>query len=74
MTRLKIIREKHGLKLCELAARSGVCYSNLSRYENGWVNPCPETATKIANALSCKISEFYPVEINTGVEEEEGER
>jgi transcriptional regulator with XRE-family HTH domain len=61
MTPLKKKRISVGIKQCALAVKAGnISISNFSRYENGWARPSLYTASRIAKALNCEISEIFP--------------
>lgn len=65
MTILQKTRIAVGLKQCQLAQKSGISISNLSRYENGWAKPSYLTATKLAKELACKVEDLFPaMEVN----------
>lgn len=50
--RIRIGREfKSGMTQKELARRSGLCQSHLSRIERDAIKPTPETLAKIARVL-----------------------
>lgn len=54
---LKAIREQHGISLTELAARSGMTVSNLSRLENmEGPNPTIDTLRRYARAIGHRIA------------------
>jgi transcriptional regulator with XRE-family HTH domain len=50
-TPLRTIRKAHGLSLAEVAEKSGVAKSTLSRLERGLHRPRADTLAKIAKAL-----------------------
>jgi len=56
--RIKNLRISAGLTQEELAQRIGVKKQNISRYENGRVEPNIRTAKKIADALGVTIEEM----------------
>ncbi len=51
LTRLRTVRERAALTQRELAAKSGVNYVQISRIEQGDVEPRPGTVRKLATAL-----------------------
>jgi transcriptional regulator with XRE-family HTH domain len=51
LTQLKIFRLTRGLKLGEVAKKSGISAAFLSRIETGKLNGTKETRRKIAKAL-----------------------
>ncbi|HMO35275.1 MAG TPA: helix-turn-helix transcriptional regulator [Gemmatales bacterium] len=58
--RIKEEREHAGLTQLELAERSGLPQSHISRLENGLHSPTNLTLEKIANALSISIDKLDP--------------
>jgi DNA-binding XRE family transcriptional regulator len=59
-TRLRNTRESAGITQEELAKRTGIQQSHLSRLEQGEHSPTQKTLIKIANALGVAISVFDP--------------
>jgi transcriptional regulator with XRE-family HTH domain len=59
-TRLRTTRESAGITQEELAKRTGIQQSHLSRLEQGEHSPTQKTLMKIANALGVEISVFDP--------------
>lgn len=57
--RLKARRKAHGLTLTELAARSSVSASTISKIENGGVSPTYDVILKLAAGLSISVSEMF---------------
>lgn len=53
-------RKKAGLTQEELAEKSGLQQSHISRIENGKHSPSPYTLEKIATALGIPVGEFDP--------------
>jgi len=53
---LKVLRERSGLSLSELARRSGIAKGTLSQLESGAGNPTIETVFSLSNALSVPVS------------------
>ncbi len=60
MTRLKVMRVAKGLKQCQVAGMTGINHSNLCMYERGYATPKYQTAERIAEALTCTVSDIYP--------------
>jgi transcriptional regulator with XRE-family HTH domain len=56
--RIEELRKRNFLTLQELADRSGVTISTLSRIENGLQDPRPSTVRKIAAALGIEPQEL----------------
>lgn len=57
--KLKDLRESKGLGVNQLAVKSGVSASNISRFENGQrKGPTLETVKKLSKALGVSISYF----------------
>ena len=52
---LKTLREKRGLTQTELAGRSGVPQSEISRIERGSVHPTERTLVRLADALDADL-------------------
>lgn len=61
---MKEIRLARGMTLTELATRTGVAQPNLSRFENGLVDPRISTVERILGALGMRL-EFVPRERTT---------
>ena len=53
---LKVLRDRSGLSLSELARRSGIAKGTLSQLESGAGNPTIETVFSLSNALSVPVS------------------
>lgn len=53
------LREKDGLSMSELARRSGISPSYLSKIEAGEKNPAPAVALRIARALEIPLEAIY---------------
>ena len=58
--KVKTIRVGMGLTQSELAARSGIPQSHVSRIENGVHSPSRKTLEKLAAALEVPLSHFDP--------------
>lgn len=56
--RIRVERERQGLSQAELARRSGVSQSNLTRLENGGRACTISTLTKLAHGLGMKPAEL----------------
>lgn len=54
---LKSQRLKAGLTLKQLAAKMGICPSNLNDYENGKSKPSLKTSEKIAAFFKCDLQD-----------------
>lgn len=54
--RLRLLRQERGLSLEELAARSGVSRTSLSRLENAEVSPTAEVLGKLCNAFNLSMT------------------
>ena len=52
-------RQRAGLTLQQLEARSGIGKSTLNRLENGQTSPRLEQLERIARALGCRVSDLY---------------
>ena len=52
---LVALREKRGLTQTELAERSGVPQSEISRIERGYVHPTERTLVRLADALDADL-------------------
>ena len=63
MFKLKEIRKEKGLTMQELANKSGVKLETIRALELGINDPSNakmSTLVKLANALHCKVRDFYP--------------
>lgn len=49
------LRQKHGLTQKELAERSGIAQSEISRIERGSIHPTEPTLVKLADALDADL-------------------
>lgn len=58
-SKLRAIRENLGLTISDLHELSGVSKSRISDIENNKANPTQDTLEKLANAMDCKVSDFY---------------
>lgn len=58
--RIRSLREQAGLTQVQLAKKSGLPQSHISRLENGEHSPSHVTLEKIANALGVPVSELAP--------------
>ncbi|MCZ7645006.1 MAG: helix-turn-helix domain-containing protein [Planctomycetota bacterium] len=54
--RVKALRERDGLTLEELSAKTGIAISNLSRLEHDKVNPSIKTLARVAKALGVDVA------------------
>jgi len=59
--KIKEVRLMHGLSLKDLAEKSGVSESNISRIENHKQQPRPSTMRKLANALGVPVIDLWSV-------------
>jgi transcriptional regulator with XRE-family HTH domain len=69
MKTIRIIRNRKGLTLEEVAAESGIHISSLIRIETGHGNPTVHTLAQIAQALDVPIRAFF---MDVGVGSETG--
>lgn len=58
MLKLTIKRKEAGLKIYELAEKTGLNYNTISQYENGKHRPLAENLQKIADALGCEVKDI----------------
>lgn len=65
---IKELREKAGLSLSQMSAKTGLSKSSLSNIENGINSPTVENFNKICDALGIEPDRFYQLhkEINNG--------
>lgn len=68
MHKLVLERKKLGLTLQELAKKSQVSSSIISKIENGQVNPTIEIASRIANGLQTTLAVMLQKEKNNSIE------
>lgn len=60
MTILEELRRKAGLTQAQLAAKSGVATSTISRFELVGINDAKvDTLLKLAAAIGCRIGDFF---------------
>lgn len=52
---IKAFRKSHGITLCDLALRTGINYTYLSKIETGKLSPRLETVETICTALGCEL-------------------
>lgn len=57
--RVREIRQEKGMTMKELAAKSGLPYSQISRIELGQVNTSIDSAGVIAKALGVELKELF---------------
>ena len=57
--RIKLIREKKGMSLADVAEKSGFSSAWLSQIENHMISPPLGTLVKLSRALDVEIGEFY---------------
>lgn len=56
---IRTVRESKGITQLDLEVRSGIARSDISKIENGIINPASTTLIKLAIALEVELSEFY---------------
>lgn len=56
---IKLLRHQHGLSLEQLAQKTGLTKSYLSKVERGRANPSISASLKIADALSADVTELF---------------
>lgn len=61
-TRLRELREGHGISMRSLAAKSGLSANALSMIERGKTSPSVSTLYKLADALGVAITTFFELE------------
>ena len=57
--RIKLLRHQHGLSLEQLAQRSGLTKSYLSKVERGLCTPSISSALKLAQALAVDVAQLF---------------
>ncbi len=57
--KIKILREKKGLSLKDVADRAGFSTALISQMENHLVSPSLGTLIKLAKALDVKVGDFF---------------
>jgi transcriptional regulator with XRE-family HTH domain len=57
--RIAELRQREGLTQADVAESIGTTVPNYQRIEYGTQNLTIETMTKIANAIGCKVAEFF---------------
>jgi len=63
-TRLRLLREQHGLSQRALAKRAGVTNSTISLIEQNRVSPSVSSLTKVVGGLPMTMAEFFREEDN----------
>lgn len=58
-TRIRLLRHQHGMSLEQLASRTGLTKSYLSKVERGLSNPSISAALKIAGVLDVEVSRLF---------------
>lgn len=53
------VRAKSGISMRELSRRSGVSLANLSKIENGLVEPKISTVYRLCKILHCKAEDIF---------------
>lgn len=60
MTKLELLRRNAGLTQAQLAEKSGVATSTISRFEIVGINDAKvETLLKLAAAIGCRVGDFF---------------
>lgn len=62
-TRLRFLREKHGLSQRELAKRAGVTNSTISLIEQNRVSPSVSSLKKVLEGLPMTLAEFFTFDL-----------
>jgi lambda repressor-like predicted transcriptional regulator len=58
---LAILRLRpQGVCAGDVGARAGISHSRLSRFQNGWEQPAPEVAERIAAVLGVPVEQLWP--------------
>lgn len=57
--RLKVVRERIGMTQEDLAHSAGISVSQVSRIENGIINPTVSTIFYMARAMKLPVSSFF---------------
>ncbi len=65
-TRLKLLRQQHGLSLEQLAQRSGLTKSYVSKVERGLSTPSIASALKLARALAVDVAQLFSPHTEAG--------
>jgi transcriptional regulator with XRE-family HTH domain len=65
-TRLRALREEQGLSLRDLASRSGLAVSFLSKIESGKASPTITSLVKLLDALRVDVSDFFATRTGDG--------
>ncbi len=65
--RLKMIRENTGISQLRLSKLTGVMREQISRIENGQINPTLETIYKLSTALEVPLSDLFDFPIDDSV-------
>lgn len=65
--RLKLIREQAGISQSKLSELTGVVREQISRIENGQINPTLETIYKLSNALDTEMSVLFDFKIEKNI-------
>ena len=60
--KFKKVRLSKGMRVVELAGRSGISVSYIDRLDTGWTLPSYEVAEKLAVVLECSVDEIFPVD------------
>lgn len=65
-TRLKLLRQQHGLSLEQLAQHSGLTKSYVSKVERGLSTPSIASALKLARALAVDVAQLFSPQTDAG--------
>jgi len=66
--RLKLVRENQGISQAKLSENTGVVREQISRIENGQINPTLETIYRLSSALHTPLKELLDFEIANDIE------
>jgi len=61
--RIKYLREKQNLPQAKLAQTTGIVREQISRIENGQINPTLETVYKLSEALNITMTELFDYDV-----------
>lgn len=65
--RIKYVRDSVGISQAQLSELTGVVREQISRIENGQINPTLETVYKLSTALQIPLSDLFDFEIESKV-------
>lgn len=63
--RIKSIRENVGMSQIQLSEKTGIVREQISRIENGMINPTVETLHKLSIALQISLSDIFSFQIDS---------